>query len=270
DTSACQVYKGKGNEAANTNAAVKATAGRVLTYGGKPAWTEFTSSNGGYSNAGSQPYLVAKADRWDVLAKQYWAIPVKASTLESKYGIGAFKSITVLERDGKGQFGGRVLSIKITGAKKSVTLTGTKFKSDLGLRETMFQITAGLASGTGNYVRWQKLGGSRGDLGIPTADEVAVTSPVSGQSGLVAAFEKGTLFYTSDTGAKLLYGPVLQAYWAAGGPASDLGFPTSDVTTPTSALWAAFLTRQVAFERGLIGCKETVANIAEDCVVSFG
>ena len=39
--------------------------GKVLNYGGKPAFTQFGSSSGGWLSAGSQPYLVAKADPYD-------------------------------------------------------------------------------------------------------------------------------------------------------------------------------------------------------------
>ena len=65
DTTSCQVYGGVGAEDSRGNAAVAATAGQVLTYGGKPAFTQFGSSSGGWLSAGSQPYLVAKADPYD-------------------------------------------------------------------------------------------------------------------------------------------------------------------------------------------------------------
>ena len=65
DTTSCQVYGGVGAEDTRSNAAVDATAGKVLTYGGKPAFTQFGSSSGGWLSAGSQPYLVAKADPYD-------------------------------------------------------------------------------------------------------------------------------------------------------------------------------------------------------------
>ena len=37
----------------------------MLTYQGKPAFTQFGSSSGGWLSAGSMPYLVAKADKYD-------------------------------------------------------------------------------------------------------------------------------------------------------------------------------------------------------------
>lgn len=62
DTTADQAYLGVGVETATTNAAVAATAGRVLTYRGAPAFTQFSASNGGVMLAGDKPYLVSKAD----------------------------------------------------------------------------------------------------------------------------------------------------------------------------------------------------------------
>ena len=65
DTTSCQVFGGYAAEDSRSNAAVAATAGQVLTYGGQPAFTQFGSSDGGWTSAGSQPYLPAKADPYD-------------------------------------------------------------------------------------------------------------------------------------------------------------------------------------------------------------
>ena len=65
DTTSCQVYGGAGSEDSRSNAAVTATAGQVLNYGGKPAFTQFGSSSGGWTSAGSMPYLTAKSDPYD-------------------------------------------------------------------------------------------------------------------------------------------------------------------------------------------------------------
>ncbi|MEA5118487.1 MAG: SpoIID/LytB domain-containing protein, partial [Propionicimonas sp.] len=73
DTTACQVYKGTSAEYKTTDAAIKATATKVLTYQGQYAWTEFSSSNGGYSVAGTDPYIKAKADPYDLAMNQVYA-----------------------------------------------------------------------------------------------------------------------------------------------------------------------------------------------------
>ncbi|MBC7597266.1 MAG: hypothetical protein H7288_25665, partial [Kineosporiaceae bacterium] len=65
DTTSCQVYRGVDAETATTDAAVQATAGKILNYNGSPAFTQFSSSSGGYSALGNQPYLKAKVDAYD-------------------------------------------------------------------------------------------------------------------------------------------------------------------------------------------------------------
>ncbi|BCI89473.1 hypothetical protein NIIDMKKI_46790 [Mycobacterium kansasii] len=68
---------------------------------------------------------------------------------------------------------------------------------------------------------WEKAGGETSTLGARKGD----VYPVGDGFGL--DFDGGKMFYTTDTGAKYLYGPVLAKYEALGGPAdSDLGFPT--------------------------------------------
>ena len=265
DTTACQVYRGVGNEAAASSAAVSATSGKTLWYDGKAVWAEFSSSNGGYSAKGSYPYQVAKADPYDASMRQFWALPFTSSAIQKKYSsIGTFSSITVNSRDGKGLWGGRVTSVTIKGSKKSVTVSGTSFKSTMGLRETMLEITAGLATGTGNYKRWQSLGGSPGTvLGPPSGSETVVAD------GLVAPFDAGTLFWSKATGSKRLSDAVLGAYQAAGGPAGKLGFPTSDVGAITTPLVDGIKSgTQATFAAGLISCPKDAKPA--DCVVSYG
>ena len=65
DTTACQVYGGMGRETSNGSAAVRASAGTIVTYRGKVALTQFASSNGGYSARGDYPYLAALRDPYD-------------------------------------------------------------------------------------------------------------------------------------------------------------------------------------------------------------
>lgn len=68
-TDACQVYVGLAREReagdAGWAAAVKATAGQVVEYGGQPILAMYSSSNGGHTVAGSEPYLWSVPDRQD-------------------------------------------------------------------------------------------------------------------------------------------------------------------------------------------------------------
>jgi len=266
DTTSCQVYAGTSAERATSNAAISATANLTLLYAGQPAFAEFTSSNGGYSVKGSYPYEVAKADPYDASMRRYWATNVTSATMAKKYPtIGTFASITVNSRDGNGPWGGRVTSVTIKGSKTSVTVTGTSFKTTMGLRETLMEITGGLATTTANYQRWQALGGSPGTvLGPPSASETSVAS------GLVAPFANGTLYWSKATASKMLNGAVLAAYQATGGPSGALGFPTSDVRAIATPKVPTIKTgTEATFSVGLISCP-TTAKKAADCVVSYG
>jgi uncharacterized protein with LGFP repeats len=68
---------------------------------------------------------------------------------------------------------------------------------------------------------WEKAGGDTSPLGARKGDVYPVGD------GFALDFDGGKMFYTTDTGAKFVYGPILDKYESLGGPAnSDLGFPT--------------------------------------------
>ena len=70
DTTSCQVYKGYGGEHPAANTAVDATRGQILTYGGEPAFTQFSASSGGRTSAGGVPYLPSKGDPYDAWTRE--------------------------------------------------------------------------------------------------------------------------------------------------------------------------------------------------------
>ena len=142
DTTSCQVYGGAGAETSSTDKAVAATAGKILTHSGKPALAQFSSSSGGYSSAGSQPYLKAVKDTWDNWsgnANHAWTKKVSASTIQSKYSsIGTLKSMRVTKRNGHGDWGGRVTSLELKGSKGTKTISGNDARWAFGLRSNWF------------------------------------------------------------------------------------------------------------------------------------
>lgn len=144
DTSACQVYKSNGSRYASTDAAIKATANKVVLYRGSLALTQFSSSNGGWSAAFTGlPYLSAKKDPYDPV--RTWTKTISADTLKKAYpSIGNFSSIQITGRTGVGPYAGqgRVTAVKITGTSGSVTVSGGSFKSKFGLKETLFAFSA--------------------------------------------------------------------------------------------------------------------------------
>ena len=150
DTTQCQVFNGAAEYALDgtllrrfeytaTNTAVAATAGRVVTYARALAFTQFSASNGGWTADGGRPYLTAYPDPYDGVydsTAHSWTATVKASSLESAYpAIGTLRSVS-LERDGRGEWGGRVTSVTLTGSLGSTTITGDRFRSVTGLRST--------------------------------------------------------------------------------------------------------------------------------------
>lgn len=70
---------------------------------------------------------------------------------------------------------------------------------------------------------WQAAGGDGSPLGAPKGD----VHPAG--VGFAQDFAGGTIFFTPETGAKTLYGAILDKYEALGGAADNgLGFPSSD------------------------------------------
>jgi SpoIID/LytB domain protein len=142
DTTQCQVFGGSRLytssgvtelEPASTSEAVRATAGVVRTYDGKPIFAEYSSSNGGWSTTGDFPYLRAQRDDWDGVVPNSvhsWKASLRATDLERRFpAVGTLKRIRVTARDGNGEWGGRVRSVVLegvssTGAATSVSTTG--------------------------------------------------------------------------------------------------------------------------------------------------
>lgn len=148
DTTRSQVYYGVSAEHPRTDEAIAATAGQVRTFGGAPAFTQFSASNGGHSVAGTVhgktvPYLKAQPDAFDTYS---WTKPLDAAsvaTIEKRYpNLGELLVITVTARDGNGDFGGRVLTLTLDGSNGDVSgVKGTDFRVLLGLRSTLFTIS---------------------------------------------------------------------------------------------------------------------------------
>ena len=149
DTTASQEYPGarlydgswrttRSYEAASSDAAISATRGVFLRYGGRPAFTQFSSSNGGVSAAGTQPYLARRADGWDRAASQNsrlnWTDSVSAASLERAFpSVGRLERIRVTSREGLGDWGGRILTMRLEGSRGSATVSGdSRVRSVLG------------------------------------------------------------------------------------------------------------------------------------------
>ena len=85
-------------------------------------------------------------------------------------------------------------------------------------------------------------GSVTGPLGFPTAGTVAATG--NGQTGSVAAFQRGSI-YVSTAGARIVLAAVDTQYRAAGGPASGYGWPTSNTYAVTGGVRNDFQSGQI-------------------------
>jgi stage II sporulation protein D len=220
DTTACQVYGGVSNEHPRSNQAVSATRRQILSYGGKPAFTQFSASSGGWTSAGSVPYLPAKRDPyddWEGNTVHDWAVTIDAGRLERSYpSIGNLRRVHVTRRDGNGEWQGRVQTLVLDGTTGTRTLSGDDFRWAFGLRSTWFAIDP-----TPIIARWVRIGGADSPVGDVQSAEYAV------RGGAAQRFEHGRIFWSEATGARELYGPTLRRYTKAGGPDSVLGLPRS-------------------------------------------
>src|ERR671925_1234092 len=96
-------------ETAQTNAAVAATAGQIVLYGGRPATTYFFASSGGmtenienaFPGAAPQPWLRAVADPYDRGAPANWETSMSFRFAAKRLrGLvkGSLRGIAVLRR----------------------------------------------------------------------------------------------------------------------------------------------------------------------------
>lgn len=144
DTSQCQVYGGADVEHPAATAAISATAKQGLYFDGRPAFTQFSASNGGFSSAGSMPYLVAQADPYDGLANptySTWTTALDDEQVEKQWPeIGDLTSIEVIARDGNGDWGGRVSDIAFVGTTGTAQVDGDTVRSAFGLYSDWFDL----------------------------------------------------------------------------------------------------------------------------------
>lgn len=151
-TTHCQLYTGTAAEKSASNAAIKATRGEVLTYGDKPIEALFHTDSGGMTENSKDvwgshvPYLRAAKD---TPAKTMpWTKTISRADLERKlaakgHDIGKVRSIALsplaIGRAAKDRTAsGRVKTMTVKGTKGTATLSGTTWRSLLGLKSTLF------------------------------------------------------------------------------------------------------------------------------------
>ncbi len=157
DISACQVYEGDpgtnrslGASAAYTDQATSTTAGQVMCTaavsrcrGADVAFTEFSASTGGWTSGGAFAAVVDQGDGVSANPVHDWTARLTAADVEAVFpGIGTPTALTVTARNGLGAWGGRALTVVVTGTSGSVRVTGDQFAVDFSLLSDWFSFPA--------------------------------------------------------------------------------------------------------------------------------
>ncbi|HZP15572.1 MAG TPA: SpoIID/LytB domain-containing protein [Nocardioides sp.] len=148
DDTRSQVYRGYSAEQSSTNAAVAATNSQILTYGGKPAFTEFASSNGGYELAGQstpEPYLPSQKDPYEQYGSNpyaTWSASIPIGTILANVRSKCGSNWTTITGIGHAYYppaGDPWFSrIYVYGNGGTCTYYGYEFRVDFGLRSANF------------------------------------------------------------------------------------------------------------------------------------
>lgn len=145
-----QVYGGRGAETPVGNAAVQATDGRVVMFGGRVAEALFYSTSGGVTANNEEvflsgtplPYLRSVPDAHDDISPYHkWTETLSQESAERRLGGAVQGSLRALRVSRRGP-SGRVLAVDVVGTGGTRTITGPDLRTRLGLRSTLFSIRA--------------------------------------------------------------------------------------------------------------------------------
>lgn len=139
-----QVYRGIDQETPAATAAVDATKGRVLLYGGAVATTYFSSTSGGRTESSQDwlgtalPYLVSVPDPYDDISPYHtWGpVPATAKTIAKALKLDG----TVTDATPSLNPAGRVADLSFLTPFSPVTVPATKLRAAIGLRSTWFTV----------------------------------------------------------------------------------------------------------------------------------
>ncbi|GAB16872.1 hypothetical protein GOEFS_015_00690 [Gordonia effusa NBRC 100432] len=253
DTQNSQVYGAVAGEDPRTNRAADATAGQIRLAGGKPAFTEFSASTGGYTAGGNFPAVVDEGD--SIAPVHNWTATVSAGSIGSTFGVGALRSFEVIEANGLGPEDGRAIKVRAVGSGGTKEVTGEQARTLLQLKSAWFAVKGQTArpkivkpptgpSSPGSFGsvdlgslantlltsaqsifagRYMELGGLLGPLG----KALGLPTLTPDGAGVTQLFEKGMMLFSQKTGAHVLAGKGFERYKAAGGLPVK-GFPKRD------------------------------------------
>jgi stage II sporulation protein D len=135
-----QVYRGVAAQTPQTDAAVAATAGQVVTYQGRPAATYFFASSGGrtednensFTGSEAEPWLRGVVDQYERGDRHTWRVALSFSSAATHLrGLvrGAFQGIEGLKRG----YSPRIVSAYVLGSTGRTPVSGPLLAARLGL-----------------------------------------------------------------------------------------------------------------------------------------
>ncbi len=200
-TEDCQVYRGIAAENPRTDAAIAATAGVVVTYGGAPARTYYHADSGGMVASSAEvwgtwsPYLVARADASSSSPHRHWSVRldghgVGAALAAAGIDVGDVTSLRVLALSESG----RVSELEVAGTAGTRVLRGSQLTSlarSWGLKSMSFRVQGGLTvtgDGWGHGVGMSQYGArALASSGYDFSQILAFYYPNTGLTRFVAA-----------------------------------------------------------------------------------
>jgi stage II sporulation protein D len=142
-----QMYGGVKAERPETNLAIGATAGQVLTYDGSVIPAYYFSSSGGrtssihdaWPNATQVPYLVSVPDPYDYISPRHvWPTSIlSAERLGAVLGLRDVRDAVVVDNSS-----GRAKAVRVLAGSRWRTVSGDVFRTKFGLHSTDFELRA--------------------------------------------------------------------------------------------------------------------------------
>jgi stage II sporulation protein D len=138
-----QMYRGTAARTPQTDAAVAATAGEVITYAGQPAISYFFASSGGrtedvqnaFPGSVPAPWLRSVADPYDRGPLHRWSLTLSFASVTARLGHLVRGSILGIEVTRRG-LSPRILSAYVLGSGGRTLVSGAQLAARLGLYDT--------------------------------------------------------------------------------------------------------------------------------------
>lgn len=158
DNSRSQMYRGVAAETPATNAAVAATRGQVVEYGGVPVTTYFFASSGGETESvqnvwsGDTPdaWLVSEPDPYDdSFGNPYdqWSMHFSLRAAARRLGHAVHGALLGIRAISRG-VSPRIVQAQVIGSRGTTLISGARLQADLGTPSTWMSLTTISAGGT--------------------------------------------------------------------------------------------------------------------------